>query len=757
MYWLQGIDVSQINEIHATFVPLPEAYVWTKRSIDIPRDLSDCSVVNNNYRMSGEQTGGAGQSAESAVGIKATPPAVAGLVPEQVSAKSKWSGVPSFRTSEGLPPPSISFDANGGVYVWGKMADDVEVSSKNTDNIEDGKGSRLSGFRRLAYLCGGLAVNNDLGNHEVPSNAQFTIPLPKSVEADTVSKVDAGDMHIILQARDKTLYSVGIGAAALQEGTGTARGFEKCHINGGQAEEFACGREHTIVAVSSDSELEYKNSGGAQSLESIPLSLCSLDDTPLYPTKLNRKPVICSFGDGNIASMALLNDDSEKEVDCLVMWRNNVEGEFFLREVATAGDGAKNSTNRFFRSEDDRHARDGIGNNLGIRGRTDDSFHLLPPLRWRARGGDDERSGKLQRIAQVVCGERSFLILDSDGDVHWNSPDRKTGSTRKRGMDSVSVAFPESEGSRCIKIAAGERHYAALFEGGRLYMWGSNQHGQVAPRSSGSLQKTKFFINEPVEVQLCDEEGVQLIVKDVACGSMHTTALASGGTVFVWGRTPSEQFGNGIDLQETGVRGPAEESLLPFADLAGQFVCSIGCGPLYSIAVVQPPRLKLEGRVVGHGPRELWRKSVRCKRAKNFGIRSNFSSRSVDITCLSHSYTNFDKEECQGKAVVVCRPADGFPESTTFADIAEAVHAAGAAMMIFCCYGPKAMRAKALEPVKASVKSINIPVISVSENGGAMLGCQNCRSDDSHEALLSTELRGNLKIRLKWYGDAPSG
>ena len=67
------------------------------------------------------------------------------------------------------------------------------------------------------------------------------------------------------------------------------------------------------------------------------------------------------------------------------------------------------------------------------------------------------------------------------------------------------------------------------------------------------------------------------------------------------------------------------------------------------------------------------------------------------------------------------------------------------------------MRAKALEPVKASVKSINIPVISVSENGGAMLGCQNCRSDDSHEALLSTELRGNLKIRLKWYGDAPSG
>ena len=308
--------------------------------------------------MSSVATDGASLRQQS--GSTLAPPIVAGLVPEQVKAKSKWSGVPSFRTSEGLPPPSISFGPKGGVYVWGKVADDVEVSSKNADNIEDGK-SRLSGFRRLAYLCGGLAINNDLGNHEVPSNAQFTIPFPDSIEADKVLKVDAGDMHIVLQDTKKTLYSVGVGGSTLQKVDNGVSRFGKCNISGGQVEGFSCGREHTVVALSSESKLQFKNAGGSQMLESIPLSDCSLDGISLSTTKIDREPIICSFGDGNIACVQFNTDESQQEIDCLVMWRNNVEGNF-LETVIQMGLDPQGTFSLRRRSR----CKNGIGKSVGF-------------------------------------------------------------------------------------------------------------------------------------------------------------------------------------------------------------------------------------------------------------------------------------------------------------------------------------------------------------------------------------------------------
>uniref|UniRef100_A0A8P4KDC3 X-linked retinitis pigmentosa GTPase regulator n=1 Tax=Dicentrarchus labrax TaxID=13489 RepID=A0A8P4KDC3_DICLA len=89
-----------------------------------------------------------------------------------------------------------------------------------------------------------------------------------------------------------------------------------------------------------------------------------------------------------------------------------------------------------------------------------------------------------------------------------------------------------------IKIACGDEHTALITENGKLFMFGSNNWGQLGLGS-------KVTVNKPTCVKALKSEKVQL----VACGRNHTLICTAQGKVFSSGGNSEGQLGLG-DCEE---------------------------------------------------------------------------------------------------------------------------------------------------------------------------------------------------------------
>ena len=732
-----------------------------------------------------------------------------GLIEKECITKSKYNGLPAHVSSEGLPPPSISYQKKGGLYIWGRMADDSEVSALNTNDIEDGtkKGGATGkfGFRKLAFLCGAMSSSDKKGESQLAESAQFVLSFDNvnDLKAENIKKVCGGESQIIIFTKDDKLYSCGYGTSALYKSVDDAKGeiipivpsMEENLKRKISVHDIECGAEHTVISCTNIDNNEIKNNnsnnmtnrktryklynfGGSQYFHPIPL-LNVLD-----------KDLFCCQGQGNMAIAHESKNSKDNGKLGVYLWKNDAEGEVHDVELS-----AKMKQELAFKKKDEdsvmnhRGVRDGIAEPVSALKRRGSMYTILSANNADnniSNDGDDtvERSSYnklINNMKQVACGERSILALTNDGRIYSSGND--DGTTQITFSDDGAsksifkrVKFPESAKrvkAKCIKVANGGRHFAALFDDGKLFMWGRNQYGQVTSSSLNngidensnnvdfdenlskiffSLSSSRAFIAEPVEVVLRDDfligstnskennkylENVQLYIKDVVCGKMHTTALTSSGQVFSWGRIPGATDHN-----------PA----YPYPDLAGQYVLKIGSAPMFSIAVVQRPRLKIEGRIIDEKLNvEQSCNMMDCKRAK-FGKQSNYSSMHLPVICVTdiNGVPKIDSSTSMGKALLVSRPAAGFPESTSFGTIAYEACQAGAKMLIFCC---QKKDGKADLPVRAKMnvgdpleKEIHIPVISVNQESGEYLGCPN---------NISTIQDGNNQIivRLCWFGD----
>ncbi|KAK6050266.1 regulator of condensation [Cooperia oncophora] len=128
-------------------------------------------------------------------------------------------------------------------------------------------------------------------------------------------------------------------------------------------------------------------------------------------------------------------------------------------------------------------------------------------------------------VTSVACGEKHTLLLADDGKM-WSVGGNEAGQLGRggRGPGSFTI-YPVSfsGGVEMIQIAAGRAHSLAVAEDGRLFAWGSNEHGQLAMPRHIPWMETPKRIAELTEV-------VQ-----VACGPHHCIALLENGVVAVWG------------------------------------------------------------------------------------------------------------------------------------------------------------------------------------------------------------------------------
>ncbi|EFP02818.1 hypothetical protein CRE_28429 [Caenorhabditis remanei] len=118
-------------------------------------------------------------------------------------------------------------------------------------------------------------------------------------------------------------------------------------------------------------------------------------------------------------------------------------------------------------------------------------------------------------VKSVACGEQHTVFLTKDGKM-WSVGSNLDGQLGrgKRSEGSFSI-YPVSltSGVEIVQIAAGRAHSVAVADDGRVFAWGSNEHGQLGMESSVVWQETPKRIKELNEV-------VQ-----VASGSDHCIAL----------------------------------------------------------------------------------------------------------------------------------------------------------------------------------------------------------------------------------------
>ena len=158
---------------------------------------------------------------------------------------------------------------------------------------------------------------------------------------------------------------------------------------------------------------------------------------------------------------------------------------------------------------------------------------------------------------------RTPTLLTSDSsDSHdraWTSD-----SLRLAGVRLVSAGF----GFSC----------AVTWEGGVL-CWGNNTEGQCGTKNSSS------YIAHPVKIQL-PQTVPSTRVSQVSCGMMHTACVTFSGLVLCWGSNSMGQLGVG-----KGAGSLSSQELVTAEVPQCAMVCEVACGAVHTLALAVDGRV----------------------------------------------------------------------------------------------------------------------------------------------------------------------
>uniref|UniRef100_A0A7S1L6J1 RCC1-like domain-containing protein n=1 Tax=Neobodo designis TaxID=312471 RepID=A0A7S1L6J1_NEODS len=142
-----------------------------------------------------------------------------------------------------------------------------------------------------------------------------------------------------------------------------------------------------------------------------------------------------------------------------------------------------------------------------------------------------------ESIAVIAAGNNHVMALSYMGRVYtWGANQNGQLGTNARTMHEVTpsvVAFPSGENITCI--SSGTLHLAALSQSGRLFMWGSNSHGQLGTRA-----QYRGFATGPIPLGRDVFNGDAIVA--VTLGEYHTMA-ATDNNAYTWGSNTMGQLG----------------------------------------------------------------------------------------------------------------------------------------------------------------------------------------------------------------------
>ena len=137
------------------------------------------------------------------------------------------------------------------------------------------------------------------------------------------------------------------------------------------------------------------------------------------------------------------------------------------------------------------------------------------------------------RWNQFSAGKNHSVFIRFDNTLH-SSGDNTYGQLGNNNLNVINQTIPLQEfsnSSNWYLCSAGDFHTLALKTDGTLWGWGYNGYGQLGDNS---------VLNRSSPVQVI---GFANNWKQVACGSNHSVAIKTDGTVWTWGKGTQGQLG----------------------------------------------------------------------------------------------------------------------------------------------------------------------------------------------------------------------
>ncbi|XP_072318052.1 probable E3 ubiquitin-protein ligase HERC6 [Eucyclogobius newberryi] len=146
-------------------------------------------------------------------------------------------------------------------------------------------------------------------------------------------------------------------------------------------------------------------------------------------------------------------------------------------------------------------------------------------------------------ISKISCGDQHTLFLTQNGNVL--SCGRSAHGQLGRQMSKQGNAIGRVQGlAKVVAVACGQDHCLAVCSTGRVFSWGAGGDAQLGlPEHELDSKHKPCLVPMPLPVP----------VVQVSCGRSHSLALTQGGDVFSWGLNSHGQLGHGrtVSLQYT--------------------------------------------------------------------------------------------------------------------------------------------------------------------------------------------------------------
>ncbi|XP_072748341.1 E3 ubiquitin-protein ligase HERC2 [Anoplolepis gracilipes] len=168
---------------------------------------------------------------------------------------------------------------------------------------------------------------------------------------------------------------------------------------------------------------------------------------------------------------------------------------------------------------------------------------------------------KLKPI-HIAGGSKTLFIVSQEGKLYACGE----GTNGRLGLgddnnvcEPKPIPFLSQFVIKKVAVHSGGKHALALTQDGKVFSWGEGEDGKLGHGNSMSLDKPKLI-----------ETLKSKRIRDIACGSGHSAAIASNGELYTWGLGEYGRLGHGDTV--TQMRPKLVQTLV------GHRVVQVACG-----------------------------------------------------------------------------------------------------------------------------------------------------------------------------------